>query len=98
MDAMSYEADRTLSKVYYEEHLELKSNVGEVLDNIEMLELIREKRSCDAMIISGIDSDFHHDMCYAVKNGGDTITSTYKSNSVKTETQLKKLRIFFGVK
>lgn len=98
MDAMSYEADRTLAKVYYEDHLQLKSNTGEVLDNIEMLELIRQRRSADAMVISGLDEKLHYQMCYAVKNGGDTISSTYQSYAPNTENQFKKLRAFFGVK
>ena len=97
MDAMAYEADRTLATVYYEEHLELRSNSGEVLDNIEMLELIRERRSADAMVISGVDEKLHYQMCYAVKNGGGTISSTYQTYSPNTEKQFKKLRAFFGV-
>ncbi len=98
MDAMSYEADRTLATVYYQDHLELKSNTGDVLDNIEMLELIRERRSCDVMVISGLDKNLHYQMCYAVKNGGETISSTYQSYAPNTETQFNKLRAFFGVK
>ncbi len=99
MDAMSYEADRTLEQVYYVDHLELKSNTGDnVMDNIEMLELIREKRSCDTMVISGLDSSLHTQMCYAVRDGGGTLTSTYNQYAPSTEIKFQKLRIFFGVK
>ena len=99
MDAMSYEADKTLEQVYYIDHLELKSNDGDyALDNIEMLNLIREKLSCDTMVISGLDSSLHTQMCYAVRDGGGTITSTYQQYAPTTEIKFSKLRIFFGIK
>ena len=98
MDAMSYEADRTLAKVYYEDHLELKSNTGEVLDNIEMLELIRQRRSADAMIISGVNEKFHKEMCESIKKGGGSLSSTYETYAPQVEKHLAKLRLFFGIK
>ncbi len=97
MDAMSYEADRTLVKVYYEDHLEFKSNNGEVLDNIEMLNFFRENRSNDIVVASGLDSTLHTNICYAIRDGGGELTSTYKTNASATEIKFKKLRIFFGV-
>ena len=99
MDAMSYEADKTLEQVYYIDHLELKSNEGDyALDNIEMLNLIRGKLSCDTMVISGLDSSLHTQMCYAVRDGGGTITSTNQQYAPSTEIKFQKLRVFFGVK
>lgn len=92
MDAMSFEADRTLVDVYYVDHLELKTNTGEMSADVEMIELIRKNRSYDALVISGFAEDLRSNMIYAVNRGGSDITSTVEKYRGYPETQISKLK------
>lgn len=92
MDAMSFEANRTLVDVYYVDHLELKTNTGELSADVEMIELIRKKRSYDPLVISGFAEDLRKQMIYAVNRGGSDITSTVENYRGYPETQISKLK------
>ena len=74
-DAMAWEADKTFEKVYYVDHLELKMNSGEMEDDVEMLQIIRESMSGNAGLLSGTVADLKKAVNGSMLNGGHTVAS-----------------------
>ena len=95
LDALSFEAHRTFEKVYYEDHLELKNNSGEMIDDIEMLRLIRKSITADPLHISGVAPKLLNAVRGSIENGGSQLASSIAQNKEAPTKLLISMKALF---
>lgn len=95
MDALSWDANRTFEEIYYERRLSYRNNVGQMADNIEMLNLIRRTRTYDPMVITGLSGELWERVIYSIADGGDDIVSVVEKYKGYPEKQTAKLQAMF---
>ncbi len=97
LDLMSYEADVAFEQMYFVDHLELRSNAGDVaLDNIDMLRLIREKITVDPMLMLGIANTFRDEAATSMQRGAGNISSVIGEHEQSVQGLINGIRIMYG--
>ena len=95
MDALSWDADRTFEKIYYEDRLQYRNNKGSYSDNIEMLNLIRDTRSYDPMVITGLAGPLWDNVIWSIADGAEDLVSVIEEYKNHPERQTERLQAIF---
>ena len=94
-DAMAWEAKKTFEQAYFVDHLELKMNSGEMMDDVEMLRIIRESMNGDPAVFTGTGLDLRTTVQSSILGGATTLASDILENKNKTKKLLDSLNIAF---
>ena len=94
MDALSYEAHLTMADVYYGNRVSLKGTGEDTANDVAMLEIMRETRSLDPIVVLGFGSGstLIDQITWCVGGGRTNIESTVAKFSGPSITQITELR------